>query len=167
MSTRTGDLDPILVLQLMEDMHCSPSELDGILNKKSGLLGVSGVSSDIRDLIKLMDVGENKEAALAYEMYISRLRKTIASFAMLMHGVDVLIFTDDIGIQNPQVRRSVCEGMSWCGIDLDSGLNDMVDIKKINAIQSGYEKTVILAMPTDEELVIAREGTRLFLGGSL
>ncbi len=165
MSTRTGDLDPILVLRLMEDLNCSPTELDEILNKKSGLLGVSNSSSDIRDLIKLMDNEGNKDAALAYNMYTSRLRKTIGGYVMLLHGVDVLIFTDDIGIQNPLVRRSVCEGMDWCGIDLDLALNEMADIEKINAIQSDRGKTVILAMPTDEELVIAREGARLALGG--
>ena len=118
MSTRTGDLDPWLVLRLMEDLHLSPDGLDALLNKKSGLLGISGFSSDLRDILLAMDASgkQDNRARLAFEMYTSRLRKTISSLAAELGGVDVLIFTDDIGAQNDRVRTQPVRGWNGAGL---------------------------------------------------
>jgi acetate kinase len=165
MSTRPGDLDPLLVLQLIDDISASPDELDAILNKKSGLLGISGFSSDLRDILSAMDEKGDERARLAFDMYTTRLRKTIGSFAVEMGGVDVLIFTDDIGAQNHRVREAACKGSSWCGIVLDENRNHHADPKGINRIHSPESRVEILCMPTDEEMVIAAEGVLLTSGG--
>lgn len=164
MSTRTGDLDPTLVLRLIDELEVSPAEFDSMLNKKSGLLGISGFSSDMRDIIDAMDQG-NDRAALAFSMYTLRLRKTIGSLAVGMGGIDVLIFTDDIGAQNSRVREAACRGLAWCGILLDEKLNRHADPAAINVIGSEKGSVAILCMPTNEELVIAEEGFRLLNRG--
>ncbi len=166
MSTRTGDLDASVILDILENGPYDSASLNDLFNKKSGLLGVSGISSDIRDIQEAMTTDKNVSAKLAYDLYCYRLQKQIGAYLMLLEGVDVLIFTDDIGAQNSQVRRSVCQGMEWAGILLDDEKNNSVKPGQINAIQQSDGKTVILAMPTDEEGVIAEEGARLWAGGS-
>jgi acetate kinase len=166
MSTRTGDLDPWLVLRLMEDLHLTPESLDALLNKKSGLLGISGFSSDLRDILGAMDASgkQDERARLAFDMYVTQLRKTIGSLAAELGGVDVLIFTDDIGAQNDRVRHAACQGLEWCGISLDESLNQKADPKQINLINTNTSPAKIVSMPTDEELVIAEEGWALVEG---
>ena len=164
MSTRTGDLDPWLVLRLMEDLQLSPDGLDVLLNKKSGLLGISGFSSDLRDILQAMEEKQDERAGLAFDMYVTRLRKTIGALATEMGGVDVLIFTDDIGAQNDRVRSAACQGLEWCGIVLDESLNRKADPQQINLINTGASPAKILCMPTDEERVIAEEGWALVEG---
>ena len=123
MSTRTGDLDAAVILDILENDRYDPAALSDLFNKKSGLLGVSGVSSDIRDIQELIAKSGDPSATLAYDLYCSRLKKQIGAYMMLLEGADVLIFTDDIGAQNSQVRRSVCKDMEWCGIHLDEVMN--------------------------------------------
>lgn len=161
MSTRTGDLDALLVLRLMRDFNLPPQELDTLLNKKAGLLGVSGFSSDIRDIHAAILEQGNARAKTAYEMYTHRLKETIAGFVMLLGRVDALIFTDDIGARNPAVRQAACHGLDWCGIRLDTERNLMAEADSINRIEVPGSNTAILCLPTDEEGVIAAEGRRL------
>ncbi len=166
MSTRTGDLDPLLPLYLIREMGYTPSQLEALFNKKSGLLGVAGFSSDLRDIIHRMDgeeTGESKERArLAFELYTRRLKKYIGAYAALLGGFDLLIFTDDIGVQNWRVREAACADMDWCGLRLDEPANRAALPDRINHISAPDSTAHALAMPTDEERVIAQEGIEIF-----
>ena len=133
-----------------------------ILNKKSGLLGISEFSSDIRDIIHV--ISKNKQAELAFNMYIHALRKYIGSYIFSLEGVDVLIFTDDIGIHNWLVREKACENMEWCGIILDKKLNRQSVGDKTSLLSTKNSAVRILAVPTEEELAICSDGIKL-IGG--
>ena len=159
MSTRTGDLDPLIPIFLMEDLRISAKEITTVFNKKSGLLGVSGLSSDIRDLIHAAQ--ENEAASQAVELYTYRLKKMIAAYVLLLGKVDGLIFTDDVGVQNPLVRSRACAGMSWCGITLDEVANLEAPWDQIAEISPPGAPVRVLSIPTDEERVIGLEGYRL------
>ncbi len=160
MSTRSGDIDPMIMIYMMVFYGYRNDDLLNFLNKKSGLLGVSGFSSDIRDIISRISV--EKQAGLAFKMYIQRLKKYIGSYIIAaLGGIDVLIFTDDIGVKNPLVREKVCEDMEWCGIVLDKEKNKKYGMKKPELLNSMDSKARIIAVPTDEEVVIAWEGLKL------
>jgi acetate kinase len=159
MSTRPGDLDAGLFPYWLSQGK-TPSELESFLNKKSGLLGVSGISSDIRDL----QASSDTNARLAVEMYYHRLKKAIGGLAVEIGRLDALIFTDDIGEQNWQMREAVCREMEWCGIWLDQDANRSAIKGHINRISSTDSPVAVLAMPTDEEAIIAREGLDLWMG---
>jgi acetate kinase len=165
MSTRTGDLDALIPLKMLKKWSATPCELNDLFNKKSGLLGVSGFSSDIRDILDARDKEKKDSSGLSYDLYCYRLRKQIGAYAMLLQGLDVLIFTDDIGAQNSRVREAACSGLAWFGIDLDQQKNLAADSRAINQINKQSSPVIILAMPTDEESIIAEEGVRLFAGG--
>lgn len=161
MSTRTGDMDALLVLRLLEDSSFTPGELDTLLNKKSGLLGVSGFSSDIRDIQAAILEKADPKAKLAYAMYIRRLRETIARYVLLLGRVDALIFTDDIGARNAAVRQAACQDLEWCGVCLDLEKNSLAEGDRLNRIDRAGSPVAIFCLPTDEEGVIALEGKRL------
>lgn len=153
MSTRSGDVDPMLTLYIMSAYGYRADNLVDMLNKKSGLLAVSGVSSDIRDIID-MDSKNDTNARLAFEMYIHRLKKYIGSYIAAMDGIDLLVFTDDIGVHNPLIRQKVCSNMQWCGLELDDRLNADASGDKIEQISSKNSKVKAFVIPTDEEYVI-------------
>ncbi len=159
MSTRSGNIDPMLSTYLMSAFGYRPDDLMNILNKKSGLLGIDGFSSDIRDIINIITT--DKHAELAFNMYIQRIKKYIGSYALILGGMDILIFTDQIGVQNYLVREKVCENMEWCSIVLDKKLNRNSDCEQISSLNTDDSKVKILAIPTDEEIVICREGIKL------
>jgi len=162
MSTRTGDIDPMLGIYFMYQYGYRPDNLMSLLNKKSGLLGVSEFSSDIRDIIK--KISTDKHAQLAFNMYIYRLKKFIGSYAIILGGLDLLIFTDDIGINNWFVREKVCEEMDWCGIKMDLQKNQNVVMNSISQINSTNDKVKILIVPNEEEFEIFNEGVKLMEG---
>ena len=162
MSTRSGDIDPMLTIYLMTLYGYRPDNLMNILNKKSGLLGISEFSSDIRDIIHV--ISKNKQAELAFNIYIHALRKYIGSYIFSLEGVDVLIFTDDIGIHNWLVREKACENMEWCGIILDKKLNRQSVGDKTSLLSTKNSAVRILAVPTEEELAICSDGIKL-IGG--
>ncbi len=136
-----------------------------VFSKRSGLLGISGFSSDIRDIIKRISHNDADQPDLAFNMYVHRLKKYIGSFVVVLDGIDALIFTDDIGIHNPLVREKVCDNMEWCGMKIDNQLNNQKDKKGIVSISTDNSKVKILSIPTDEELVICMEELKL-LGDS-
>ena len=156
MSTRCGDIDPMLTLYLMATHGYPPDEFLESLNKKSGLLGVSGFSSDIRDLIPR--ISEDEHASLAFEMYVHALKKYIGSYVVALRGANVLVFTDDIGVRSPTVRKRVCSGMEWCGVVLDSARNLRATPAATCLICSESSRVAVLTIPTDEELEIFRAG---------
>jgi acetate kinase len=161
MSTRCGDIDPMLAIYLSTAYGYRSEDLIDLFSKRSGLLGISGFSSDITDLLAKTEGKEKEQADLALNMYVHRLRKYIGSYVLELGGIDVLLFTDDIGVRSWQVRAMVCQGMQWCGLELDEQLNRQASPDIINALQSKTSKAQILSVPTNEELVICMEGAKL------
>lgn len=162
MSTRCGDIDPMLMIYLMNNYGYRPDELMDILNKKSGLLGISGFSSDITDIIHhIYEKKDIERANLAFNMYIHRLKKYIGSYIVALGGIDALVFTDDIGIHSWQVREKVCESMKWAGIVLNGRLNRKISGDKISLINDTRSKIKIVLLPAEEEFIICLEGIKL------
>lgn len=161
MSTRCGDLDPMLTIYLMAKYGYRSDELEDILNKKSGLLGISNFSSDIRDIIARISEGKEEQGELALNMYIHRLKKYIGSYIAVLEGIDLLIFTDDIGVHNWLIREKVCENMEWCGLILDKDINHQSVADRTTLLNTSDSKVKILMVPTEEELMICLEGIKL------
>ena len=154
MGTRCGDLDPSVHKFLMETEGIGIVEVDNILNKQSGLLGISGVGSDIRDVQKATREG-NRRARLAIRMFCYRIKKYIGAYAAAMGGLDVLIFTGGIGENNPRIRAEVCGRLKFMGIEIDHVSNRTTGETKV---VSGDKSCVkVLAVLTDEEFVIASD----------
>jgi len=158
MGTRSGDIDPAVVFYLMNKERLSASEVDDLLNKKSGLLGMSEVSSDMRDVYKAVKRG-NKKAKLAFEVFVERVQKYIGSYAVAMNGVDAIVFTAGIGENHPPTRSAICRQLSFLGVAIDAKKNRLAAKEKI--ITTRNSKVKVLVVPTNEELMIARETHRL------
>ena len=158
MGTRSGSIDPSIIFYLVEQKGYSVEDVNALLNKKSGMLGLTG-KSDMRDVEELYFKGEEK-ARLAYEMYAYRIKQFIGNYAAAMNGLDALVFTAGIGENDKLVRSLVCENMNFFGIHLDENLNSerSKEIREINTPQS---KTKILIVPTNEELEIAQQSFEL------
>lgn len=161
MSTRCGDIDPSVLLTLIERYGYSAEQLDQLLNKKSGLLGVSGFSSDLFEIVSRAEAGDER-SNLAVEMYSHRLKCYIGSYLAVLGRCDALVFTDDIGQRCWQVRERVCSGMEMLGIELDHEANRKADGSQPQMISTPTSAVQILVVPTDEEIVIAQEGIKLF-----
>lgn len=157
MGTRSGDMDPAIVKFIMEKEHKTIEEMDHYLNKESGVYGLSGVSSDFRDLAKAAAEG-HRRAILALDVFIYRIQKYIGAYAAALGGVDTLVFTAGIGENDAKMRKDILTGMEWLRIQLDDEANQQRGEHKISAPDSKVEVWVI---PTNEELVIARETVRL------
>ena len=155
MGTRCGDLDPSVVNYLKYTLNITGHELDEILNKKSGLLGISGVSSDKRDVEEAAEAG-NKRAQLASDMLNYQIKKTIGSYIAAMGGVDAIVFTGGIGEHDAVARAKICHHMDWLGIRIDTDKNKHIqgDVCEITA-WGAKVRTLVIA--TDEELMIARD----------
>lgn len=158
MSTRSGDIDPSLVAYLMQKLKITdPTEMVKILNTKSGLLGISGVSPDMRDLLATRD--ENDRSDLAIRIYINRIVKYIGSYIALLSGVDVLIFTAGTGAKNAEIRAAIANSFNYMGVKIDKEANEKANG---TAIISSKDSTVkVIVVPTDEELMIVRDVVRL------
>ena len=166
MGTRCGDIDPALVLHIMNVEGLSPQEMDQLLNQKSGLLGLSGTSHDMREIQEQAAQG-NRRADLTVGIYCHRIRKYIGAYAAVMGGVDAVVFTGGVGENSHIVRRRVCTGMEFLGIVLDDEANirhsPLGQIRPDNPhISTGPTK--VLVIPTNEELVIARDTRRILFG---
>jgi len=159
MGTRSGDLDPAIVPYVMNKEDLTVNEVNSMLNKHSGLLAISGISSDMREITDGMANGE-PNATLAFQMYEYRLRKYIGSYAAAMNGVDAIVFTAGVGENSIIVREKVCENLTYLGVELDKSLN-AVRSDDPRRISSATSKVEVLVVPTNEELVIARDTYRL------
>jgi len=159
MGTRCGSIDPAVVIYMMTQLKMQPDQIDHLLNKKSGFLGVAGIdSSDVRDVLSAMQAG-NTRAAAAIQMYVYQVRKYIGAYMAALNGVDALVFTAGIGENSPAIREMVCnggDGMDKLGIVLDTGKNTAVPLTTPE-IQSHDSRVKILVIPTDEALEIARQ----------
>lgn len=158
MGTRSGDIDPAIVFYLMNEKRLSAGEVDELLNKKSGLLGMSEVSSDMRDVYREVKKG-NKKAKLAFDVFIDRIQKYIGSYLVAMDGADAIVFTAGIGENHAPTRLAVCEKLSFLGVKLDANKNNSTAKEKV--ITTEGSKVKVLVVPTNEELMIARETYRL------
>ena len=156
MGTRCGDLDPSVVCYLEEKIGVHGQELSELLNKTSGFLGVSGVSSDKRDLENAAKEG-NERAKLASEMFDYQLKKFIGSYAAVMGGLDCIVFTGGIGENDAPVRANACANMEFLGIEIDPEKNAVRGPSEIIEISTPNSKVKVLIVPTNEELAIARE----------
>lgn len=158
MGTRTGDLDVSIVPFLMNKLNVSDvNEMLNVFNKKSGLAGISGVSSDMRDVMAAASTG-NERAQLAYDIFISRIQKYIGQYVAVMNGVDAVVFTAGIGENSKEVRRDVINGLTYFGMEIDEERNDT---RKEAIISPEGAKVTVLNIPTNEEVEIAREVERL------
>ena len=161
MSTRCGDIDPMLTIYLMAAYGYRPDYLMNMLNKESGLLGISGFSSDIRDIIHCISKEDGNQRSLALDMYVHRLKKYIGSYITILGGIDALAFTDDIGLRNPFIREKVCDEMTWCGIELDKKLNRRAVGNTVSVLNMKKSKVKIISLPAEEELAVCSEGLKL------
>ena len=155
MGTRSGDIDPAAVDYLREKLNLKPEEVVNYLNKKCGVLGVSGISSDLRDLEAAAAQG-NERAVLALEILAYRVKKYVGSYIAVLGGVDAVVFTGGIGEHSPRIRRLVMEGMDFCGAKFDEDKNLSYD-SGVGYINAEDSKVKIIVLPTNEELSIARE----------
>ena len=158
MGTRCGTIDPAVVTFLMEKENLSTKDVNDLMNKKSGVLGISGVSSDFRDIEKAANEG-NKRAQLALDIFYYRVRKCIGEYAAVMGGVDAVVFTAGVGENNVSGRVEMVKGLEFFGIKLDEEKNKIRG-KEID-VSTADAKVRTLVIPTNEELAIAREVTRL------
>ncbi|HZW40057.1 MAG: acetate/propionate family kinase [Syntrophothermus sp.] len=156
MGTRSGDLDPSLILYIMGKEGLSANEANTLLNKHSGLLGISGESSDMREIEEAYQEG-HKRATWAFEIFCYRIKKYIGSYAAAMGGVDALVFTGGIGENSDLVRAEVCKDMEFLGIKLDLEKNK----KKEDDLSVEGSKVKVLRIPTNEELVIALDTAQI------
>ncbi len=154
MGTRSGDLDPAIIPFLMSKENLSPDEIDKILNKESGLLGVSGVSNDSRDIKAAAEEG-NKRAQLARKLFNYRVKKYIGAYMAAMGGVDAIVFTAGIGENAADVRKGILEDMEYFGIKLDENANQVRGEE--SEITTADSSIKVFTIPTNEELVIARD----------
>lgn len=158
MGTRCGDIDPAIVPYVMEKEGLTPDQVNTVMNKKSGFLGVSGVSSDARDLdTAIREGGANSaRAQLAIDILVHQIKKFIGSYAAVMNGVDAIVFTAGIGENNAALRELVCENMEYLGVKFDKEANACARgvMAKVSAADSAVDVYVI---PTNEELVIAKD----------
>lgn len=155
MGTRCGDIDPALVPILENVEHMSAKQIDDVMNKKSGMLGVSGISYDFRDLEDALHKG-SRRAKLALEMFDYRLKKFIGAYTIVMGGLDALVFTAGIGENDPETRYEACKGLEFMGLYLDEEKNNKTkgELAEISLPES---KVKVYVIPTNEELMIARD----------
>jgi acetate kinase len=156
MGTRSGDLDPSLILYIMGKEGLSLNEANTLLNKHSGLLGISGESSDMREILAAAKEG-HKRSRYAFENFTYRVKKYLGAYAAAMGGLDAFVFTGGVGENSPEVREEVCKDLEFLGIELDDAKNKN---KETNISKDG-SRVPVLRIPTNEELVIARDTNRI------
>lgn len=167
MGTRCGDLDPAIVPYLINELDLSAEQVDDLLNTRSGLLGVSGVSSDMRDVSAAATAG-NERARLAVDIFCYRIKKYIGAYAAAMGGLDAVVFTAGIGENDAQVRRRAVAGLQHLGLYLDEAANEDLSLEGQPVdISTPDSSARILVIPTDEELMIARDTAAIVAGCAL
>ncbi len=158
MVTRSGDLDPSVLTYLMQKENLTPNEMENILNKKSGLMGVSGMAPDFREIEAASHEG-NRRADIAIKMFNYSVASYIAKYAVAMGRIDAIVFTGGVGENQINIREGVCKQLEFMGVNIDSELNDMRGEEKL--ISKPDSKIQVWVVPTNEELMIAKETQRL------
>lgn len=163
MGTRSGDLDPAIAGFIARKEAMSPSEVDSLLNTQSGLLGVSGLTNDMRELQAELNEHDDRRVRLAVEVFCYRARKYIGAYLAAMGGADAIVFTGGIGENSADVRARICSGMEWAGLRVDEKRNQET-VGREGLISADDSKLLAYAIPTDEELLIARDTVRVIHG---
>ncbi len=158
MVTRCGDLDPSVITYLMKKENLTPSEMEDILNKKSGLTGISGLAPDFREIEDASNA-DNEKAKIAVDEFDYAIASYIAKYAVAMNGIDYIIFTGGVGENQINIRKGICEKLEFMGVKLDLDANNMRGEEKV--ISSQDSKIKVYVIPTNEELMIAKETERL------
>jgi acetate kinase len=164
MGTRSGDLDPAILDYIATKEGIGLPEVEAILNKQSGLLGISGLTNDMRELLAEAEEHDDRRAWLAIEMFAYRVRKYIGAYLAALDGADAIIFAGGIGENSAPVRALVCEGLGWLGVQLDPGVNASMVGGREGRISPDGSKVEVWVIPTDEELLIARDTVRVVQG---
>lgn len=164
MSTRCGDIDPLLPAWIAQAYDAPLDDVGRMLHAHSGLLGITEATSDIRDVLERCQRGGNPQSELALAMFVRSVRRFIGGFVAVLQGLDALVFTDDIGCGSSTIREMVCAGMEWCGVRLDPDLNREAAGGAAARIHAADSLVDIMVVPTDEEEVIAREAFHVLAG---
>lgn len=164
MGTRSGDIDPAIIEFISAKEGLTLQEIETVLNTQSGLLGISGLTNDMRELIAESNENNDRRARLAIEIFCYRASKYIGAYLAAMNGADALIFTGGIGENSPRVRAMICERLSWMGIELDSERNEFNTGGREGVISADSSRLKTFVIPTNEELLIARDTVRLISG---
>jgi acetate kinase len=164
MGTRSGDLDPAVLEFLGAKEGLSASEVDNLLNKQSGLLGVSGLTNDMRELLEEARENADRRARLAIDIFCYRARKYIGAYLAALDGAEAVVFAGGIGENAPEIREEICRGLEWMGVELDDAANARMVNGAEGRITTPSSRLAVWVIPTDEELLIARDTFRAVTG---
>ncbi|MDQ2936647.1 MAG: acetate kinase [Acidobacteriota bacterium] len=164
MGTRSGDLDPAIIEFVAAKEGLSAQEVETLLNKQSGLLGLSGLTNDMRELLDEARESDDRRAKLAIGIFCYRARKYIGSYLAAMNGADAVVFTGGIGENSAEVRAKICDGLAWLGLELDSERNYALTGGHEGVISTDGSRLAAYVIPTNEELLIARDTVRVVSG---
>jgi acetate kinase len=164
MGTRSGDVDPAIGDFIGAKEGLSAREVDSVLNKQSGLIGISGLTNDMRELLDEARESGDRRARLAIEIFCYRARKYIGAYMAALGGADAIVFTGGIGENSAEIRARVCEGLGWMGVELDGARNEELVARREGLISREGSRMAVYVIPTDEELLIARDTVRVVRG---
>jgi acetate kinase len=167
MGTRSGDLDPAILDYISSKEGLSLSEVDSLLNKQSGLLGVSGLTADMRELLDEAAENDDRRARLAVDLFCYRIKKYLGAYLAAMNGADAIVFSGGIGENSAPIRQRICDGLDWLGIDVDASRNSALAPHSEGRIDREGSRVELWVIPTDEELLIARDTWRVVTGNEL
>jgi acetate kinase len=163
MGTRSGDLDPAILDFISEKEGLGLANVDAILNKQSGLLGISGLTADMRELMAEVAENGDRRAALAIDLFCYRVKKYLGAYLAAMNGADAVVFAGGIGENSPEVRAKICEGLDWLGISCDAARNAELRCAE-GRFEAAGARVQLWVIPTDEEVLIARDTWRVVSG---
>ena len=163
MGTRSGDLDAAIIEFLCSKEGLTVQEVESLLNKQSGILGISGLTNDMRELLAESSENNDRRAKLAVEIFCYRAAKYIGSYLAAMNGADAIIFAGGIGENSAEIRALICENLSWFGIEIEPQLNETQIKGREGIISTDTAKLKVFVIPTNEELLIARDTARLII----
>ena len=164
MGTRSGDIDPAIIDFISVKEGLSAQEVETLLNKQSGLLGISGLTNDMRELLAEEQENNDRRSHLAVEIFCYRARKYIGAFLAAAGGAEAIVFTGGIGENSPEIRSRICKGLEWMGLELDQQQNDSAGAKAGGRISTDSSRLAAFVIATDEELLIARDTVRAVEG---
>ncbi len=161
MGTRSGDIDPAIIEFIAAKEGLSVRDIDTLLNKQSGLIGISGLTNDMRELLDEAREHNDRRARLAIEIFCYRAKKYIGSYLAAMNGADAVVFTGGIGENSAEIRAAICDGMEWLGLEIEAERNREMSGGREGLISTDDSRLAALVIPTDEELLIARDTVRV------